>query len=221
MEIKTFINGELNPSTTIALILEKNDKREMILVANALTQQILVLTVDEKLPRSAAIKNRTSTSLTTIWEIWERVKREEEKDNLFLQMQQGADFYYAEKKAKLPYPAAIPLWSNQALGFAKGFLKGGIIDGKLIQKVIEDIKHLNIRADFGVNDLRTGKDILTWIFRGKALALSFKGSEKSSAELIKKYGDKIKKILISAAPNSIEIEENKEEDSVYFILQWK
>lgn len=218
MEINAFINEKINPSITIEQILDKNKKNEMIRVANTLCQEILLLTVNEKLPRSCAIKNRTRTSLKAIWEIWDKVKRQDEKNNCYHQIQQGKDLYYATQKAKLPEPAAIPFRSNQALGFSKELPKGGPIDGKLIQNIIEDIKQLNIRAEFGTNSLSTGKDILTWIFWGNAVGLSFKDSGKSNVYFIEKYGNTIRRILRSAAPDKIDIEENN--NTVIFIMEW-
>lgn len=221
-EKELIVNGSLNPSLTLDEILENFDDQGLAFAAWSIIVKMNVHYKIDGLPEYSDVNKNPRQHLLDAWERHERLMEMLEFIRKEQHVQEGRDLHEVVSTIATPRNHALRLFPYQAIGYIGCLSDWENFESTRVQHVIEKIEALGIRADFGINNPNTGKEVLSWEIVGDSyVTLCIDCMGKTKSRVLNDFDAHIRAIMKSANPDMIRLEGSEESSyELRYVMWW-
>lgn len=212
------VNGSLNPSLTLEELLNHFIANDWVQAAWSIAVELNVYHGDKDKISYDDIKASPKAKLLELWtkrKTTLRAKSAAENEAYF---KEGRQMHTFLSSIRTPEPHILSFHPHQALGYLEECTAWNKFSPRKLQRVIEEIEALDIRADFGENNPNTGRKIVSWSNRRDYWMLKFKLGGETKNKIVNRYDRILREIFRQAEPDSVRVEEDQFE--MTYVLWW-
>lgn len=212
-------NGSLNPSLTLVEILTHFTREDWVYAARAIAMDVAKL--HGLTPDSDTIVSDPENILTDLWRSRDELAMVEKGRQEARQVAEGKALYTHLQQLSFPGSPSLHLYPFQAIGYLERCDGVNNFVPKIMQEVIKQIERLNLRSDFGINNVNSQQPITSWqLCKFNTWALRFDISGTNTLPRIIERDDAIRSILSKATPDTIDIEHDRRSFSFNYSMWW-
>lgn len=219
-EKQLIVNGSLNPSLTLDEILANFTGNDLVRAAWSMVAKLSVFHKVEGLPSHDDVEKDPAFYVRNIWEWRETVLAEEKRNRQAAQLAEGKAAFQALSAIRTPSVHTLRFYSYQAIGYIRCLSAWNDFNPTEAADVVERIENLGIRADFGINNPNTGKEVISWEIEGDSrIVLCIDGMGQTKEYVQKHFDGEIQAIMkVYGKPELIRKE--VEEYQLRYVMWW-